>query len=322
MLPAIATRIATAAITLFLVTMVVFALLSALPGDPSGVDDAPRPLPVEYRAALRAQYHLDDAWPVRYGRWVGDLLRGELGTSFTAQQPVAAILKSRLPVSLSLNALALLAMLAVAVPLGIVGAARPDGPWDRAAWIGTTALYAVPVFWTALLLQWTFAIRLGWLPLSGLSTDGALHTSVRAFADAARHLVLPAACLALGGLAYVTRFVRTNLVEATAGEGGRAARARGLSTMQYVARHGIVQALVPLLTLAGFLIPRLVAGSLLIEAIFNLPGVGSLLFDAILARDLPVVLALTLLSGLATLLGTTLADVLIVWVDPRVRRAA
>jgi peptide/nickel transport system permease protein len=92
--------------------------------------------------------------------------------------------------------------------------------------------------------------------------------------------------------------------------------------MQYVARHGIVQALVPLLTLAGFLIPRLVAGSLLIEAIFNLPGVGSLLFDAILARDLPVVLALTLLSGLATLLGTTLADVLIVWVDPRVRRAA
>jgi peptide/nickel transport system permease protein len=125
----------------------------------------------------------------------------------------------------------------------------------------------------------------------------------------------------LGGLAYVTRFVRTNLVEATAGEGGRAARARGLSTLQYVARHGVVQAVVPLLTLAGFLIPRLVAGSLLIEAIFNIPGVGSLLFDSILARDLPVVLALTLLSGLATLFGTTLADVLIVWLDPRVRRA-
>ena len=322
MFPAIATRIATAMVTLFLVTIVVFALLCALPGDPSGVDDAPRPLPVEYRAALRAQYHLDDAWPVRYGRWVHDLLRGELGTSFAAQQPVAAILKERLPVSLGLNALALLAMLGVAVPLGIIGAAKPDGPWDRAAWIATTALYAIPVFWTALLLQWLFAIRLGWLPLSGLSTDGAREPSVAsALADAARHLVLPAACLALGGLAYVTRFVRTNLVEATAGEGGRAARARGLSTLQYVARHGVVQAVVPLLTLAGFLIPRLVAGSLLIEAIFNIPGVGSLLFDSILARDLPVVLALTLLSGLATLFGTTLADVLIVWLDPRVRRA-
>ena len=323
MFPAIATRIATAAVTLLLVTIVVFALLCALPGDPSGGDDAPRPLPPEYRAALRAQYHLDDAWPVRYGRWVRDVLRGDLGTSFSAQQPVATMLRERLPVSLGLNTLGLLGLLGVAVPLGIVGASRPDGPWDRAGWIATTALYAVPVFWTALLLQWLFAIRLGWLPLSGLSTDGARRASAAsAFADAARHLVLPAACLALGGLAYVTRFVRTNLVEATAGEGGRAARARGLSTLQYVARHGVVQAVVPLLTLAGFLIPRLVAGSLLIEAIFNIPGLGSLLFDSILARDLPVVLALTLLSGLATLAGTTLADVLIVWLDPRVRRAA
>jgi peptide/nickel transport system permease protein len=235
---------------------------------------------------------------------------------------VAAILRERLPVSLGLNALALCAMLGIAVPLGIVGASRPDGPWDRGGWIATTALYAVPVFWTALLLQWLFAIRLGWLPLAGLTADGADRLSaVGAFADTALHLVLPATCLASGGLAYVTRFVRTNLVESTSGEGGRAARARGLSTLQYVARHGVLQAVVPLLTLAGFLIPRLVAGSLLIEAIFNIPGLGSLLFEAILARDLPVVLALTLVSGVATLVGTTVADVLVVWLDPRVRHA-
>jgi peptide/nickel transport system permease protein len=321
MLPAIATRLATAAVTLFLVIIAVFSLVCALPGDPSGVDEAPRPLPAEYRAALRAQYHLDEGWPVRFGRWVHDLVRGDLGTSFASHQPVAAILRSRLPVSVGLNALALIAMLGLAVPLGIVGASKPDGPWDRAGWLATTALHAVPVFWTALLFQWVFAVRLGWLPLSGLSDDGVAPDSAAAVFNAARHLVLPASCLALGGLAYVTRFVRTNLVEATAGEGGRAARARGLSTLQYVARHGVAQAVVPLLTLAGFLIPRLVAGSLLVEAIFNIPGVGSLLFQSILARDLPVVLALTLLSGLATLLGTTLADVLIVWLDPRVRHA-
>ena len=322
MLPAIASRIATAMVTLFIVTFVVFALLCALPGEPQGGDDASRPLPPEYRAALRAQYHLDEPWPARYGRWVKDLWRGELGTSFSAQQPVAAMLKERFPVSAGLNALALLAMLGIAVPLGILSAARPDGPWDRAGWIATTALYAVPVFWTALLLQWLFAIRLGWLPLSGISTDGARHPSAGfAFADAAWHLVLPAACLASGGLAYVSRFVRTNIVESTAGEGGRAARARGLSMLQYAARHGVVAAVVPLLTLAGFLIPRLVGGSLLIEAIFNVPGLGSLLFDSILSRDLPVVLALTLLSGLATLVGTTLSDVLILWLDPRVRHA-
>ncbi len=322
MFPAIASRIATATVTLFVVTLVVFALLCALPGEPQGVDEAPRSLPPEYRAALRAQYHLDEPWPARYGRWVKDLVRGELGTSFIAQQPVARLLKDRFPVSLGLNALALFAMLVVAVPLGILGASQPDGPWDRAGWIATTALYAVPVFWTALLLQWLFAIRLGWLPLSGISAGGTRHTSTAlALADALRHLVLPAACLASGGLAYVSRFVRTNIVESTAGEGGRAARARGLSTLQYAARHGVRQAVVPLLTLAGFLIPRLVGGSLLIEAIFDVPGLGSLLFDSILSRDLPVVLALTLVSGLATLFGTTISDVLILWLDPRVRHA-
>lgn len=318
----IATRIATATVTLVLVTILVFGLLCALPGDPTD-DDGTRPLPPEYRAALRAQYHLDDSWPVRYGRWMHDVLRGDFGASFSTQQPVANIVLGRLPVSLGLNVLGLIGMLGVAVPLGILGAWKPEGSWDRVSATAATALYAVPVFWSALLLQWLFAVRLGWLPLSGLETDGARFTStVSAFADAARHLVLPAVCLASGGVAYVSRFVRTSLLESTAGDGGRAARARGLSTLQYLARHGLAQAAVPLLTLAGFLIPRLVGGSLLIEAIFNVPGVGSLLFDSILARDIPVVLALTLLSGVATLLGTTLSDLMIVWLDPRARNAA
>lgn len=322
MIHAIATRIATAVVTLAFVTIVVFGLLCALPGDPAGEDDGERALPPAYRAALRAQYHLDKPWSARYGLWMSDVLRGNLGTSFTAQQPVANVLRQRLPVTLGLNALALLAMLGVAVPLGILGAWKPDGPWDRAGWISTTALYAMPVFWTALLLQWIFAIRLGWLPLSGIKTDGFRPAWLgEALGDATWHLVLPATCLASGVLAYVSRFVRTSLVESTAGDGGKAARARGLSTLQYVWRHGIAQAVVPLLTLAGFLIPRLVSGSLLIEQIFNVPGLGSLLFESILSRDLPVVLSLTLLSGVATLLGTTLSDALILVLDPRVRHA-
>lgn len=323
MLSAIASRIATAAITLVIVTIVVFALLCALPGDPTRDDEASRPLPPEYRAALRAHYHLDDPWPIRYERWLMDVLRGDFGTSFSAQQPVAAMLRDRFAVSFGLNALALFAMLGVAVPLGILGAWKPQGGWDRTGWIATTALHAVPVFWIAILLQWLFAVRLGWLPLSGVASDGARHAGVgRAIADTAWHLILPAMCLASSGLAYVARFVRTSLVESSAGDGGRAARARGLSTLQYVTRHGLLQAVVPLLTLAGFLIPRLVGGSLLVEQIFSVPGLGSLLFDSILARDLPVVLALTLVSGVATLAGTTLSDVLIVWLDPRVRHAA
>ena len=320
MLAAIAARIATALVTLAVVSLLVFALLSSLPGD-AGDDEGPKPLPATFRAALRAQYHLDEPAFVRYGRWIADLIRGDLGTSLSSRRSVRELLGERLPVSLALNACALLVMIATAVPLGVLGAWKPGGGWDRAGLTLTTALYAVPVFWSALLLQWLFAVRLGWLPLAGIATEGATLGSLGAVADGLRHLVLPVACLAGGGLAYVTRFVRTSLVETSAGDGGRAARARGLSTLGYLWRHGLLQAGVPLLTLAGFLIPRLVGGSLLIEEIFGVPGVGSLMFESILARDIPVVLALTLISGIATLAGTTLADLLILCVDPRVRRA-
>ena len=322
MTAAIATRIATAFVTLLVVTLLVFALTSALPGDAID-DEAPRALPPEFHAALRAQYHLDEPVPVRYGRWLTDLGRGDLGTSLSTGQPVSELLRDRLPVSLALNACALAILVGIALPLGILGAWKPGGAWDRLGLGATTVLYAVPVFWSALLLQWAFGVRLRWLPLSGIATDGAVHAGALASAaDTLRHLVLPAVCLAGGGLAYVSRFVRASLVETSSGDGGRAARARGLSTLEYLWRHGLRQASVPLLTLAGFLIPRLVAGSLLIEEIFGVPGLGSLMFKSILGRDVPVVLALTLVSGMAALVGTAAADLLIAWVDPRVRRAA
>ena len=323
MAPTIAARFATASVSLVLVTFGVFVLVCALPGDPLDDSESGRILPPEHRAALRAQYHLDDPWPRRYLSWMRDVARGDLGMSLTYRRPVASVLRERLPTSLTLNSLALFVMVATALPLGILAAWRPGGRWDRSGAIATTALYAVPVFWMAVVLQWTFAVRLGWLPLFGVSTDGLESAPIwERWLDGARHIVLPIACLSYGGIAYVSRFVRSSLVESAAGEAGRAARARGLSTLRYVSSHGVAQAAVPLLTLVGFLIPRLVGGSLLVEQIFNIPGLGSLLIDSILARDLPVVLALTLLSGVATLAGTTLADALAAWADPRVSRGA
>jgi peptide/nickel transport system permease protein len=293
-----------------------------LPGDALPDDDGVRALPAPYLAAIRAQYHLDDPWPVRYVRWIRDVARGDLGVSLTEGRPVTEILRERLPVSVALNAAALLVTLGLAVPLGILGAWRPGGAWDRFGSTFTTGLYAVPVFWMALLLQWLFAVRLGWLPLFGTSTGAAAAPALARVADAIRHGILPVACLSYGGIAYVSRFVRTNLVESTGQGTGRGARARGLSALRYVATHGLVQASVPILTLFGFLIPRLVGGSILVEQIFGIPGVGQLLLGAILARDLTVVLALTLVSGVATLAGTTLADVLAARLDPRVSRAS
>jgi peptide/nickel transport system permease protein len=300
-------RAASAAVTLALVSVVVFALASTLPGG-DDEDEGERRLPADYRTAVRAQFHLDEPWHLRYARWLGDLSRGDLGVSLREKRPVTSILRERLPVSLALNAAALAAIVLVAVPLGIAGAWRPASRPDRLLALGTTALYAVPVFWAALLLQWLFAVRLGWLPLFGYAGPA--------------HLVLPVACLTYGGLAYVSRFVRTAIVEGTTGEGGRVARARGVGPLRFLLVHGLRQAAIPLLTLAGFLVPRLVGGSLLIEEIFGVPGLGSLMFQSVLARDLPVVLALTLLSGTVTLVAMTGADLLAAWVDPRSRRAA
>jgi peptide/nickel transport system permease protein len=303
-----ARRAASAALTLALVSLVVFALASTFPGRDDDDAETARAVPADYRAAVRAQFHLDEPWHARYARWLGDLARGDLGVSLREKRPVTSILRERLPVSLALNALALLAIVLLAVPIGVFGAWRPASRSDRALTLATTALYAVPVFWAALVLQWVFSVRLRWLPLFGFA--------------GASSLVLPVACLTYGGIAYVSRFVRTAIVEGTTGEGGRVARARGVGPARYLLVHGLRQAAIPLLTLAGFLVPRLVGGSLLIEEIFGVPGLGSLMFQSVLARDLPVVLALTLLSGTITLAAMTGADLLAAWVDPRSRRVA
>ncbi len=324
MVRAIARRVATGAVTLLLVTAIVFLLAamsseSALPGE--SVDEASRLTP-EQRAEIRALYHLDRPPHVRYGMWIADLARGDLGRSFHDRRPVAEKIAERLPATLTLNAAALLLMIVVAVPLGALAASRPGSLLDRTAGAATYALYSIPVFWAALLLQLALAIRLGWLPLYGSQAAGIEAAGIAArLQDRLAHLVLPTVCLAYPGFAYLSRFVRGILVDNAAAESARAARARGLAPGAVVIRHGFRQAAVPLLTLAGFLLPRLVGGSVIVETIFAIPGLGDLFVDAMFQRDIPVVMGLTLLSGAATLGGIVAADLLYAAADPRVRRA-
>lgn len=320
MLSAVARRLLASVTTLGLVTVVVFAILAGLPGRDAIESDEQHALPPEYRAALREQFHLDDPLPLRYARWMADIARGDFGTSAVDRRSVASLVRERAGISVGLNALALAATLALAVPLGLLAAWRPGSAWDRWGLATTTAFYAVPVFWAGLVLQWVFAVKLGWLPLYGTRSDAPPSWIGGALLDRAWHMALPVVCMSYGGLAYVSRFIRTALVESTPGEGGRAARARGVSALRFVAVHGMRQASVPLLTLAGFLLPRLLGGSLLVEQIFNLPGLGMLTLDAVLARDVPVVMALTLLAGVSTIAAIAASDLLAAWADPRVRR--
>lgn len=324
MLAVVLRRLATGACTLLLVTALVFALVhvsAAGPLDPDTAGEGLHALPRAAVEELRAFYRLDRPLPERYALWLADVARGDLGLSFQDRRPVATRIAERLGTTLTLNALALVLMAGCALPLGALAALRPGSVWDRWVASGTYALQAIPVFWAGLLLQRFLSVDLGLLPLAGLTADGAHEWGVAArLADRAAHLVLPVLCLAYGGVAYLSRFVRANLLEHLGDEALRAARARGLSVGAVLVRHGFRRAALPLLTLAGFVLPGLVGGSVLVEQVFALPGLGSLFVEAASGRDLPLLLGLTLLSGVATLAGILLADVTYAWADPRVRR--
>lgn len=321
MLRRIAGRLATGALTLLLVTVLVFALIQLAPGDPlaesAGAEGLYRLTP-QARAELERIYRLDRPVYVRYLGWLGDLARGDLGRSLHDRRAVSAKIAERAGTTVTLNALALTLMILLAVPIGAASALRPGSWVDRLSSWSTYALYALPAFWAGLLLQMLFAVRLGWLPLSGLESDGVAGWA--RLGDRAAHLVLPVCCLAYGGLAYLSRFVRATLLENASNETAVAARARGLSMLAVLYRHGFRLAAVPMLTLAGFLLPALVGGSVVVERVFAVPGLGSLFVEAAFQRDLPVLMGLTLLSGVATLAGIVGADLAYSLADPRVRR--
>ena len=320
----LARRLASGALTLFLVTLLVFLLIRLSAGDPfteGAESEGLRRLTPEVRQELERLYHLDQSLHRQYLLWLSDTLRGDLGRSFHDRRPVAEKIGERLGITLTLNVLALALMVALAVPLGAAAAWKPGSRWDRATAVGTYVLYALPVFWAGLLLQILFSVRLGWLPLYGLSSQGHEYLgAIARLADGAFHLVLPVICLSYGGLAYLSRFVRATLLDNATVEASRAARARGLSAWTVLCRHGFRQAAVPMLTLAGLLLPALFSGSVIVESIFAVPGLGRLFVDATFQRDLPVLMGLTLLSGTATLAGIVAADLAYAWVDPRVRR--
>jgi peptide/nickel transport system permease protein len=259
-------------------------------------------------------YGLDRPLAAQFGSWLKRAATLDFGTSFQDHRPVAVRIGEALPYTLALNSLAFLLTLAISVPLGVAQARRPGSPFDR-IWGGALfALYAMPSFWVAMLLITLFSVRLGWLPLFGVSSGA--HAS---FLDFTRHLVLPVVCLTYAAVAFFSRMVRSSVLEA-AGKGFvLAARARGATAARALWQHAFRNALLPLITLAGILLPALLSGSVIIERIFAWPGLGRLYFDAILARDYPVVLGLTFVTAVATLAASLLADILYAAADPRIR---
>jgi peptide/nickel transport system permease protein len=316
----LARRLLLAVPTLLGIVLLVFLLLHLAPGSPVSAIGGESGRHVSAKAAeeMRRAYGLDRPLPERFVSWIGRVVRFDLGESFVDHRPVSRRIREALPYTIELNGLALLLTLAIAVPLGVAAGGRPEGPLDRASGAVLFALYSMPSFWAALLLQALFSVRLGWLPLYGVASDSA-PAGLAGLPDRIEHLALPVACLTYGSLAFYARLVRASVAEARRADFVLAARARGLSRREALWKHAFRNALLPLITLLGLILPGLLSGSVIIERIFAWPGLGRLYFDSILSRDYPVVLGLSLLGAVATLAITLVADLAYAVADPRVR---
>ena len=316
----IARRLLLAIPTLAGIVVVVFLLLHLAPGSPVTAAGGESGRRISGRAAeeMRRQYGLDRPLPERFGKWILRVVRLDLGESFVDRRRVSDRILEALPYTLTLNGLALLLTLLIAIPLGVEAGGRPESAFDRISGAALFALYSTPSFWAALLLQTLFSVKLRWLPLYGVASDPE-PAGFAGMADRLSHLALPVVCLTYGSLAFYARLVRAGVAEARNADYVLAARARGLSRREALWKHAFRNALLPLVTLLGLVLPGLLSGSVIIERIFAWPGLGRLYFDSILSRDYPVVLALSLVGAVATLAVTLAADVAYAIADPRVR---
>ena len=257
----------------------------------------------------------------RFAKWLGRLLTLRLGHSTRDGQLVSTKLATALPLTLLLSGISLFLAYLLAVPLGVLGAVRRGSLFERASTLALFLLYSLPAFWGAMLLILLFGGvgLLDWFPIHGLSSDGLEEaTGLTWLLDRAHHLVLPVACLTYGSLAVIARHQRAAMLEVLGQDFVRTARAKGLPERAVILRHALPNALIPSITLLGLQLPYLLGGSVIIERIFNLPGMGLLTFQAFLHRDYPVIMAVSLLAAAVTLIGLLLCDICYAVADPRI----
>ena len=300
--------------TLIAVSFLTFLLTDLLPGDPAEQILGPEGSTPEALARVRSDLRLDDPLPVRYVTWVVDAMQGDLGRSYRTGQEVTTAIRERLPVTLEVGGLALLFALAGAVPLGMFSAYRAGGPADRGITGASFALLAIPSFMMAILLILVFAVGLGALPATGW---------VRITDDLGANLrgaLLPALSLAIGELAVYTRLLRSDMISTLQEDYVVLAKAKGMPTLWILLRHALRPSSFSLLTIVGLQIGAIMSGSVVVETLFALPGVGRLLVDSIFQRDLVTVQGIALVVAVSYVAVNFIVDLLYSYLDPRIRR--
>ncbi|MFQ5508418.1 MAG: ABC transporter permease [Leptospirillia bacterium] len=318
------------------VTLISFLIVHLAPGDPAelmaggglgagsgvGLSTESRVVVDDAVSQWRAQFGLDQPLHIQYLTWLKNTVALEFGDSFKDQQPVIDKIAQRMPVTVLLNILSILVIYLVAIPIGIHSATHPYTLMDRITTVGAFVLFSLPTFWVAILL----IIFFGGGDFFDLFPPGGLHATDysenwslgRRAADLAMHLFLPVLILSYGGFAEMSRFMRGSLLEVLGQNYVLTARAKGLSERVVIYKHALRNALVPMVTILAGILPALIGGSVIIESIFSIPGIGQLGFQAVLARDYPVIMAVFTMSAVVTLVSILLSDILLTLVDPRI----
>ncbi|MGA2400927.1 MAG: ABC transporter permease [Syntrophobacteraceae bacterium] len=317
--------------TLLGITFITFVIIQLAPGNPAmlklqmGKGQAElgdKAISEQIIQQTKELYGLDKPLPVQYILWVKRIFTLDFGFSYKDHRNVWEKISERLPITIQLNIISIFLVYLIAIPCGIYSSTHTGSFADKILTVGFFFLYSLPSFWVAVLLIMLFGGGDFWdiFPVYGISSIGSESMSLAPWLlDRMWHLVLPIVCLTYGGLAYLSRLTRASMLEVIREDYVRTARAKGLSERVVIFKHAFRNALLPLVTLLAFLLPSMFGGSVIIESIFSVPGMGQLGFEAVLSRDYPVIMAITAISALLTLIGLLISDILYAALDPRIK---
>lgn len=305
------------------ITLITFVVIHLAPGGPVEVQtEMQLKASAQAMENLKKLYGLDKPLHIQYLDWLKRFVRLDFGKSFVDGRDVIKKIAERIPITLAINILSLLLIMLIAIPIGVISATKRYSLFDKISTISVFVGFSTPTFWLALMLMIIFGVNLGILPISGIhSLDVSEMSFFERIIDFARHLILPVGVSAFGGIAGLSRYSRSSMLEVIRQDYIRTARAKGLTESQVVLRHAFRNALMPVITILGLSIPGLIGGGVIFETIFSIPGMGQLFYSSAMARDYPTIMGILTIVSILTLLGNLLADISYAIVDPRIRRS-
>jgi len=308
--------------TIIGITLISFFIIHLAPGKPTDILSELNPkITPEAREKLERYYGLDKPIIVQYGIWVKRLIKLDFGESFsTDKRPVWDKIRERLPITILINVLSLILVILIAIPIGVSSATHQYSLYDKITTVVVFVGFAIPTFWLALLLMILFGVYLDWLPISGIkSMNYDTLSSLGKIRDMSSHLVLPVLLGAFGGLAGLSRYMRSNMLEVIRADYVTTARAKGISERAVIYKHAMRNSLLPVITILGLSVPGLIGGSVIFETIFAIPGMGQLFYMSVMTRDYPLIMGVLTIGAVLTLIGNLLADAGYAIADPRIR---